>query len=175
MGRRLRPASLYPYRHGSVLVPLCVVGLPYEIAALDEDWALREELHVTAIDTAWIAERLRIRAEAAWSEISAALEGRRAGPVRITDELRVAREGDERTIVVMAAVDGLPDLYEELSARLGAPLAAPPTHVTLYTRPGGASIGLHDTAELRQLSRALTAPEDAEVREAVGYDAVFGV
>lgn len=174
MPRRLRPASLYPFREGTVLVPLCIAGLALEIEALGEEWELKREFHVTAVDAQWIADRLRIPVPAAWDEVEGALEGRRAGPVRVTGELRTALEGDERTIVAMCGVDGLRDLYEELSGRLGEPLAVPPTHITLYTRPGGAAIGIHDEAELHGLSRALTADEDAEVRRATGFDDVFG-
>jgi hypothetical protein len=63
--------------------------------------------------------------------------------------VRLVREEDERTVIVMASVDGLGELYIELSARLGAPLAPPPAHITLSTRPGGAAIGVHDERELR--------------------------
>jgi hypothetical protein len=170
MGRRLRPASLYPHARGSVLVPLAIFGLPEEIEFRGARWALKEELHVTAAHAPWLAQRAGVSLEHAWRELAAALEGRRAGPVRVGDELRVAREGEQRTIVVMVRVDGLGELYAELSGRLGAPLAPPPAHVTLYTRPEGKGIGLHDADDLRAMSRALTEREDAEVRAALGFD-----
>jgi hypothetical protein len=112
--------------------------------------------------------------EHAWRELAAALQGRRAGPVRIGDELRVVREGEERTLIVMVRVDGLGDLYAELSGRLGAPLAVPPTHLTLYTRPGGEAIGVHDEGDLRTLTERLTGRRAAEVREAIHFDAHLG-
>jgi hypothetical protein len=131
---RLRPASLYPQARKRVLVPLMLFGLPEDIHALGEDWAVKDEFHVTAADTPWLAERTGVPLEHAWRELTAALEGRRAGPVRVGDELRLVREGDERALIVMARVDGLGELYTELSSRLGAPLAPPPAHITLYTR-----------------------------------------
>jgi hypothetical protein len=134
---RLRAASLYPHARGSVLVPLMLLGLPEAIHALNEDWALKDEFHVTAADTPWLAERAGVPREHAWRELAAALEGRRAGPVRVGDELRLVRDRNERSLIVMARVDGLGELYAELAGRLGAPLAPPPAHITLYTRPGG--------------------------------------
>jgi hypothetical protein len=144
-------------------------GLPEDIHALGEDWAVKDEFHVTAADTPWLAERTGVPLEHAWRELAAALEGRRAGPVCVGDELRLAREGDERTLIVMARVEGLGELYTELSRRLGAPLAPPPAHITLYTRPGGAAIGVHDQGELRTLTQPLTGRRATEVRSAIGW------
>jgi hypothetical protein len=174
MGRRLRPASLYPRARGSVLVPLMLFGLPERIEVRGLSWAVKDEFHVTAANTPWLAQRTGVAIERVWEELGAALEGRRAGPVRIGDELRLARDGEERTLIVMVHVDGLGALYTELSGRLGAPLAPPPAHITLYTRPGGQAIGVHDGSELRALTEPLRGRHAAEVRQAIRIDAVLG-
>src|SRR3954453_774380 len=171
MGRcmRLRPASLHCQLRGSVLVPVNLFGLPEEIEALGERWAVKDEFHVTAGHAPFLAERAGVSLDGAWGELAAAVEGRRAGPVRVSDELRVAREDEERTLLVMTSVDGLGELYTELAGRVGVPLAPPPTHITLYTRPDGKGIGLHEYADLRSMTRALTDAEAAEVRAATGW------
>jgi hypothetical protein len=168
MERRLRPASLYPHARASVLIPLALFGLPRTLEAEGATWAVKDEFHVTAAHTPWLADRAGVSLERAWQEVEAAVEGRRAGPVRVGDELRVVREGDERTLIVMVRVDGLSALYEELSGRLGAPLPPPPTHITLYTRPGGKGIGVHDESDLRTLTRPLPGPRAEAVRRAIG-------
>lgn len=173
MARRLRPASLYPHARGSVLVPLMLLGLPEEVETQGATWALKEEFHVTAVHTPWLAQRTGVSLEHAWQELLAALEGRRAGPVRIGEELRLVLEGEERTLIVMVRVDGLGELYAELSRRLGAPLVPPPTHITLYTRPGGEGIGIHDASALRSLTEPLRGRRAAEIREAIRFDAVL--
>ena len=61
-----------------------------------------------------------------------------------------------------------------LSGRLGAPLAPPPTHITLYTRPGGEAIGVHDEADLRTLTQRLRGQQEAEIRDLIDFDAVLG-
>jgi hypothetical protein len=170
MGGRLRPASLHARRRASVLVPVNLLQLPDRAWALGWDWQAKEEHHVTAIDTLSLAERLGRTVEEVWPEIAAALAGRRAGPVRLGDELRLAEHDERRSIVLMTGVDGLGDLYAELSARLGAPLAPPPTHITLCTAPTGEAIGLATVDELRARSRRLGAAEDAEVRSALLLD-----
>jgi hypothetical protein len=174
MGRRLRPASLYPHARASVLVPLALFGLPELLDVRGERWQVKDEFHVTAAHTPWLAGRAGVSLDRAWDELAGALEGRRAGPVRIVGELRLVREGAERTVIVMARVDGLGELYAELSGRLGAPLAPPPTHVTLYTAPGGEGIGVHDESDLRSLTEPLRGRHDAEMRRAMGFDAVLG-
>jgi hypothetical protein len=70
--------------------------------------------------------------------------------------------------VVMADVEGLHELYESLSQRLDAEITPPPAHVTLYTRPGGRGIGLHDDTDLRELTRPLTGAEVDEFWKATG-------
>jgi hypothetical protein len=46
--------------------------------------------------------------------------------------------------------------------------------VTLCTRPGGAAIGVHDAAMLRDRTRALSGPEAAEARAALDLEALLG-
>jgi hypothetical protein len=139
MGRRLRPASLYPTARGSVLVPLALFGLPKEIQALQEPWAVKEAFHVTATHTPWLAQRAGTSLDRAGSELSAALDGPRARPVRLGDELRLVREGEERTLVVMAPVDGLGELYTEALGppRRTAPTAADPRDAIHAAGRGG--------------------------------------
>jgi hypothetical protein len=168
MAVRLAPASLYAHAPQTVLVPLNLFGVAEQLTALGLPWRRKSEFHVTAVDAGWLSEELDREPGEVWSATVAAIEGRRAGTVRLGSELRLAEEGEERTLLVMARVDGLGALYEELSRRLGAPLAPPPAHVTLYTRPEGKAIGLHDERELRRLTRPLDGEEAAAVAAEAG-------
>src|SRR4051794_34481072 len=173
---RLRPASLHVHARASVVVPLNLVGFPDRLdGVLGLPWALKDEHHVTAAHAPHLAERVGAPLEHVARELRQAVEGRRAGPVRVRDELRLVRDGEERAIIMMVAVDGLTALYEELSGRLGAPLAPPPAHITLYTRPGGEGIGVHDEQMLRDRTRPLTPRQAEEVRAAApALDALLG-
>jgi hypothetical protein len=173
MAVRLAPATLHAHAPRTVLVPLNLFGLAAELTALGREWRVKDEFHVTAANAAWLAERLGRDVADVWAAVVAAIDGRGAGLVRLAPELRLAEEGEERTLVVMARVDGLAGLYRDLSARLGAPLTPPPAHVTLYTRPGGKAIGLHDLAELDELTRPLSAAETAALVAAAGLEALL--
>jgi hypothetical protein len=163
----LAPTSLYAYERASLLIPLPYLDLEQRIRALGEDWARKNEFHVTAAHTPAIAERLRrdhglANEEAfgtAWAAIREASHECRVGEVALTGELRTVREGAERTIVEMCDVEGLADLYAWLSKRVETELAPPPAHVTLYTAPGGKAIGLHTSADLE----LLTTPIDGAI------------
>ncbi len=148
----LRPTSLHAHRHGPVLVPLNVVGLEPEILALRERWAVKEEFHLTAISASWLAERLGRDVDAVSVAAAEAASENTVTAVTLRGELRVVRTDAERTIVAMAHAEGLDPFYAELALRLDAPVPVPPAHVTLYTRPGGEAIGLHEDADLDRLS-----------------------
>lgn len=162
---RLEPATLYPEAGGSVLVPLPLLPLPPALDFLGEAWERKAEMHVTAVSTGAVARRLQTARglgedaarAAAWDAIATAMEGARAGPVTVRDELRVVRRGGQRTLIAMAEVDGLAALHDRLAGIIGLPAQPPPAHVTLYTRPGGKGIGLHSPADLERLSRPVGA------------------
>ncbi len=61
---------------------------------------------ITAAHTPWLAKRAGVSLERAWHELPVALVGRRAAPVRIGEELRLAREGEERTLIMMVTRPG---------------------------------------------------------------------
>ena len=170
---RLPPATLHAHRGGPVHVPVNLLALPDTITALGEPWHVKVEHHVTALDPPWLAERLDQDPERVWAAVVATLAEVDAGPVALTGELRRVQRGDERTLVVMAAVAGLDELHAALGARLGTELERPPAHVTLYTdAPQAPGIGIHDAAELAALTRPLDDAEHAEVRAAAGLDAL---
>jgi hypothetical protein len=157
----LRPASLYAVEE-VVLIPLTIVGLAPEMTALAMRWRRKREFHVTALTAKRVSP---------WAEVEAELSRHEIREVRLlSDRLRLVLEDGNRTLVAMAEVDGLAELYRALSRRLGTEIPPPPAHVTLYTNPGGEGIGLHDSDDLRELTRPLEPAELEEVRRASGLD-----
>src|SRR5256885_1808699 len=66
-------------------------------------------------------------------------------------------------------------LYPHARESVLVPLVPPPTHITLYTgNPGDKGIGIHDESDLRSMSEVLDGQRDAEVREAMRFDVLFG-
>lgn len=166
---RLRPASLYPIERDVVLIPLTIVGLAREFELLGLPWRRKHEFHVTALSAERLVNLTGRDIDVVWQAVEASVLRHEIGDVRLRmRELRLVDEDDERTLVVMADVGGLPELYDALSGRLGMEIAPPPAHVTLYTRPGGEGIGLHDHADLRELTQALSEAEVDEFWELTG-------
>jgi hypothetical protein len=166
---RLRPASLYAIERGVLLIPLTLVGLERELELLGLPWQRKHEFHVTALSAERLVNLTGRDIDIVWRAVERASVRHEIGTVTLrVRELRLVHEDDERTLVVMSDVEGLDELYETLSGRLDTEISPPPAHVTLYTRPGGKGIGLHDDADLRELTRPLTDAEVDQFWEATG-------
>lgn len=66
--------------------------------------------------------------------------------IRPSGVRRLVRKGAKRSLIELVSVSGL----DEYCARLGTPV--PPSHVTLFTEPGGGGIALYCAADLDALS-----------------------
>jgi GTP pyrophosphokinase len=102
--------------------------------------------------------------------VSAASRPRRSGEpwlevTRIGPPWRVAETDDRRSLVVVAEVKDLHDLYDKLSEEAGCRIPAPPLHATVYTEPGNKGIGITLPSEWGALTRPLTACERGELEE----------
>jgi hypothetical protein len=169
---RVRPAVLYLREGEAAIVPLPFLDLPYELDVLGERWVRKSEFHITAAHPKTIAAQLRSEQGGSEADALATVQGALARETHAADtcdvallaDARVVRSGEERTIVVMAEVSSVGPLHARLGAALGLVLEAPPTHVTLFTGPearGG--IGLHNAAELSELTEPLPSDEAALV------------
>lgn len=175
MSRRLRQASLHVVPGHSVVVPLIIDGLPEQIEALGLTWARKLEFHLTAISVGKLAG---VDHPEMWRIVTRVASGRSLGAISVVDEVR--RVGghpdrpDLRTLIVMAEAEGLPALYEDLSAALGTRLEAPPAHVTLYSSDPLDGIGLDDEGKLAERAPPLSRAQQGEVMDAIGFRRVFG-
>ena len=173
----LRPTQLHLRETDSAIVPLPPLELPEEIEALGEIWLRKPEFHVTAahVDTLtrFVCEGTGASEDEAREPVLATL--RRAaweheiGAIATRDELRVVREGEERTIVVMVDAPGVGRLHRRLGEQLGVELSPPPAHITIYTGPeerGG--IGLHTADDLGRLTEEIAGAEGERLRAAIG-------
>lgn len=163
---RLGPANLHLRDTDGAIIPLPSLSLPEEIEVGGEDWLRKPEFHVTAahIETlARFGDPRRIRAEL--RRITWDFE---VGAIELGDELRIVREGDERTIVVMADAPDVERLHRRLGEALCVELEPPPAHVTIYTGPeerGG--IGLHSAEDVERLSTPLGGADAERLRAAL--------
>jgi hypothetical protein len=171
--RGLRQASLHVVAGASVVAPLIIDGLPERIEALGLSWKRKAEFHLTAISVA----KLTPAGADPWPLVTRVASGRALGPITVRPEVRRVAHPDKpglRTLIVMADAPGLTSLYEDLSAALDVRLTPPPAHVTLYSSDPFDGIGLDDERELAERAPPLSAAEQAEVMEAMGFARVFG-
>ena len=174
----IRPAHLYlrEGEGGGAIVPLPPLALPEEIELLGERWLRKQEFHVTAAHIETIAEfdaegrglEIEAASELARDAVTAAAWDYEVGPIAIGDDLRVVREGEARTIVVMVAAPDLERLHARLGEELGVTLPPPPFHTTIYTGPEDRhGIGLHTAQQLTELTEEITGAELAQLQDAL--------
>jgi hypothetical protein len=159
----------------SAIAPVEIDGLPDVIEALGRRWARKVEFHLTVIGAARIEEVAR-EDPTVPHRVASVLDGRGVGPIYVSRELRRVRHPDEpgfETIVVMVECPALAAVYRDLSSELGAELAPPPAHVTLYSTDPGRGIGLNSDDQLRDRAPALSAQEQEELRRAMRFGEVF--
>ncbi len=162
-----------------MIAPVEIDGLAPQIRALGMDWKRKVEFHVTALSAAKLEAATPGRESEAWETTRRVIEGWRIGPIIPLTELRRVRGHPEKpglqTIVVMVQAGGLRRLYEELSGELGAALAPPPAHVTIYSTDPEQGIGIDDERQLAERAPPLSPDQQRELRTAMRFADVFGV
>ena len=163
-------------------MPLPSLGLPREVEVRGERWLRKREFHVTAAHVGTLVEQVQAADGAGEAEASASVHEAlvrasrdfEVGGIRLREELRLVRDGEQRTIVLMVDAPGVAHLHGRLGVELGVALEPPPAHVTIYTGPearGG--IGLHSAADLARLTEELEGPEAERLRAGIGAS-LFG-
>jgi hypothetical protein len=173
--KQLRDAPVQARPGESAIAPVEIDGLPDEIEGLGRRWQRKVEFHMTVIGAARI-EMISRGDPAGPERVARLLNGRSVGPIYVTRELRRVRHPDEpgfETIVVMVECRALAGVYRELSARLGAELAPPPAHVTLYSTDPERGIGVNDERQLAERAPGLSEKDKEELRLAMRFDEMF--
>lgn len=127
--------------------------MPATLRFRGEDYARKRELHVT------IASKKSAFPAAA---VEAAARGV-AFAVAPAGTFRLARKGTRRALVELVNLAGQEDFCARLERELGLPPgAAPrlPSHVTLFTEPGGGGIGFAGVDEMNALSTPIADREE---------------
>jgi len=105
----------------------------------------KRELHVTLAGT-------RDRCDgAALRDAAQGIEFR----ITPTERYLLVRKGAQRAIIMLVQVEGQEDYCTRLDAALGLPcgtVSRMPSHITLYTEPGGRGIALYSPQEMKSLS-----------------------
>jgi hypothetical protein len=82
----------------------------------------------------------------------------------LTKELRLVKQGGQKTVIVMANMPNIDLFFENLSRKYGVNLPVQPTHITLYTSPSDRiGIGILSYGELSAISEPIDIPELREL------------
>lgn len=147
---------------GTLLLGIELPEIPQVVNAAGRTWAAKEEFHVTLIGNEglrWLVGEAGIADLAAIERaITRSLEGL-TFRVTLRDELWQLREGDARTIIRMADVDGAEEFFLRLEEELDLHIDRPPYHVTLYCLGTEKGIGVRSDTHLRTIGERLSATE----------------
>lgn len=74
---------------------------------------------------------------------------------QISSKLYHITRDDRQSIIIRVSVSGIRKYYQYLSRKLNTKLLVPPTHITLYSLPGGKGIGINSFNDLKKLGKLI--------------------
>ncbi len=144
--------------------------LPETLEAAGESFVRKPEFHITLLNFAHWADATdkgragELRTQMV-EEFYRFVGSQPLTDYELTGELRLVEAGeDNKTVVAMAAVRGIDELFGALSAKLGVDIPVQPTHITLYTLPADRfGIAINSYEELEKISQPIELPAIQEV------------
>jgi uncharacterized glyoxalase superfamily protein PhnB len=164
----------YKYHEGYITLTLPPPPhLPSSLILGDRHYVVKPEFHTSIVAVkllvADIIERDHIsedEAEKRASEVAiAAVNRTKPTFIGYLNDVRLADKdpGDRHTVVVMASVTGLVDVFAEINHELELSRPVQQAHATLYTAENRKTIGITSPAELSERTRALDPATRAEL------------
>ena len=91
-----------------------------------------------------------------------------------TEEFRLAKDGERKSVVAMCHVSNLDKFNDYLSEKIGLKIPKQPTHITIYTLEPNVGVGLNSQEELEQKSKKIEVPAEILARM-MGYKKIIVV
>lgn len=152
------------------LTNLKVADLPERLEFEGDEFVVKPEFHITLINFDKLAkiiddvgpEKLKPEIVDVFYEF---VKRRPLAQYALLNELRLVRVAeDNKTIIVMAKLEGIDELFDALSKKYGVALPVQPTHITLYTLPTDTfGIPINSYNELGEISKQIELPEIEEL------------
>lgn len=138
--------------------------LPDTVTIYGDSFRLKDEFHVTIINSRKIArelddERAKERMQPLLREY---ISSGRIKFIHFGEELRLAVTNERKSIAAPCVMEGVEDYFREVSRMLNAQIPIQPTHVSLYTYTGKA-VGIDTVQEMEGFEKI----EIPEVQKAV--------
>ena len=154
------------YKNQSIqLANLKLAKLPQKIFVDSVELVIKSEFHITLVAAYRLAEiidsknKAKIRDEIT-KEFYKFVKQNPLTKYKLSDELRLVKNQDQMTVVVMAKIESLNNFFHKLNDKFRVALPVQPTHMTLYTLPTDKiGIPINSYEELRQISKIINLPE----------------
>jgi hypothetical protein len=148
------PYASYQHEKGYFVLPIALDAgpLPKTLDVAGNVLSLKDEFHVTLVGKT--VTELFANGDAVVQVFSAHVAEHPIRFERFENDFRLAEQADRRTLVVRARVANLEGLFAAFGTALGRAVPLQATHVTLYERQKGQSIGIPSEALWESFERA---------------------
>lgn len=152
------------------LPSLNIADLPQTWEFNGNEFVVKQEFHITLLNIDYIVEIIgsknveNLKPEIA-DEFYKFVSKQPLTQYTLLNELRlVSVAEDNKTIVVMAKLEGIDKFFDNLSEKYGVALPVQPAHITLYTLPTDMfGIPINSYEELEKISEPIDIPELQEL------------
>jgi hypothetical protein len=175
--------SPYEYANGYISLDVPLIALPPAIDLGGTHYLVKPEFHISLIATKKITPLLISRDGISESDAEAKVANIACNIINdikpklttIGTELRIADqpERSRRTLVVMADVSGLDEVFARLNHELRINVPTQVAHITLYALYG-LPIGITSQDELKEKTRLLTDEETDELQSQIDIQQLVG-
>lgn len=139
--------------------------LPESIVVEGDRFVIKPEFHISLVWVGRLMELIddedknKVKTEMI-SEFDKFSEEYSLKDFEIISELRLVKQGEQKSIIVRARVPNLDVFFTRLSQKYGVEFPVQPAHITLYTLPTDKiGIGILSQEELQEKSEAIDIPE----------------
>jgi hypothetical protein len=129
------------YKNSSVLLQdVDVLELPSTIEIDGQTLYIKDEFHITLLGARYLAEwidpaNVETLTGELLQEFDEFVSTNTLENYEINSELRLVKENDQKTIIVLASVQNLDRLFDQLNQKFSMDLPRQISHVTLYRYP----------------------------------------
>jgi hypothetical protein len=148
------------YDNGYIgLANLPLPELPKTLSVSGYDLVVKSEFHISLLCTKNIAKLIDSAGDIEAELVQAFKEFITTSPLTcytLTGKYELVKRDDRVTVVALANVPGVDQLFAGLSTRYGVTLPVQPTHITLYTLQPEMGIGILSPEELARDGQPVT-------------------
>jgi hypothetical protein len=150
------PGTLFRRPDGAIVY--IKLRMPRQVEFAGRPFQVKGEFHVTLLGREALRQAGLLELPSLGGAIRQAAHGVRFS-VEVLDDFLLVENDGAATIIRMCNVNGAEEFFRRFESEMGAEMARPPYHVTLYTAGARRGVGLGSPADLERLGRRITDEE----------------